>query len=188
MDGFGLGAVRFATLLYPHDPGGQKGTNSVLARTPVDVAVIVLKREWRKSSAGAAGVPFEKGIEGLLPRLEMDARGIRDHTIEIKGCGIKSRRNKAGFARHLSTRRRARLRRHHRTLNTSELERRVARDRRRGIRAGFALKLREHDATFDLTFLHLSDDIVHEHAQIASRNIFLFFLPFRLSILLRKRT
>src|SRR5262245_13492785 len=102
MDSFGLGTIALAAFRYVHFPGGQKGTNSLLARTPVDVAAIVLERERHKGSAGAAGASFKQSIEGLLPRVEMDARSIRNHAIEIEGCGIKSRWNKSGFARHLA--------------------------------------------------------------------------------------
>src|SRR5215831_20574293 len=105
MDGFGLGTVGLAAFQYLYPARGQKGTNSVLARPPVDVAAIVLEREWRKGKAGASGAPFEKSVEGLLPCLEMDARGIRNHAIEIEGDGIKLHWNKSGFARHLSAHR-----------------------------------------------------------------------------------
>src|SRR5262249_37458118 len=97
---FGLGTVRFAAFLYLNPPSAQKGTNSFLARTAVYVAAIVIEREWRKGSSGAPATPFKKNVKGFLPRLELDACGIRNHPIEIEGHTIKSRRNEAGFARH----------------------------------------------------------------------------------------
>ena len=42
---------------------------------------------------------LEEGIEGLLPRSEMNSRGIRHHTIEVEGCGIELRRHNTGFVR-----------------------------------------------------------------------------------------
>nr|WP_245287136.1 hypothetical protein [Bradyrhizobium elkanii] len=102
LDGFDLGTIALIAFREAHAARGQEGTNGLFARTPVDVLAVVLKREWREGNAGATGVPFEKNIEGLRPSLEMDARGICHHAIEIEGDGIKLRRNKTGFARHAS--------------------------------------------------------------------------------------
>ena len=100
MDSFGLGTVGLAAFLYLLAAGEQKGTNGLLARTTIDIAMVILEREWRKTGAAAVGAPFEKSVEGLLPRLEMDARGIRNHAIEIEGYGIELRWSETGFARH----------------------------------------------------------------------------------------
>ena len=71
-------------------PGGEKASNAVGARSPIDIVEVVsFDIERLKGQTTLLRPPLQERIKNRFPRSRVDARGVGQHAVEIEDRGVE---------------------------------------------------------------------------------------------------
>ncbi|MGB8894725.1 MAG: hypothetical protein WCD13_10550, partial [Pseudolabrys sp.] len=83
--------VMLRTFRKVYAPGGEKASNAVVARSPIDkIEVVSFDIKWLKGQTMPLCPPLEERIKNRFPSSRVDARRVGQHAVEIEDRGVEA--------------------------------------------------------------------------------------------------
>jgi hypothetical protein len=82
--------IMFRSLREVYAPGGEKASNAVGARSPINIVEVVsCDIERLKGQSTLLRPPLQERVKNRFPRSRVDASSVGQHTVEIEDRGVE---------------------------------------------------------------------------------------------------